>query len=346
MNYPPSSNDDFERQQARLRQFLAYQKPILLKDPNINSVGLGFKVINGKQTDIICIHCSVNRKVKPESLPQLGSSLIPAVFDIEGQMMPTDITERRYQFNHLTQTEIALRQSLQNTLQPGMSIGAIMENQATTGTLGCFVKDKTTGKLCILSNWHVLDNDFENLEHQIIQPGAIDSGAGQQTIGTLLRSDITEAGDYAICSVESNIDWDPEILGLHVIPQQTQRAKAGDRVVKSGRSTGVTHGEVIEWEVTTKVFPAASRVIYVDGFVIKQSQNEPFPAANGEISMEGDSGAVWMLEENDQPTQTMVGLHFAGEATDSAPEFAMACNAPDVFQNLNISLDISEFLNH
>ena len=48
-----------------------------LKDPNITSVGIGYKRTDSKETSQLAIQFSVNSKVKPEDISALGSSPIP-----------------------------------------------------------------------------------------------------------------------------------------------------------------------------------------------------------------------------------------------------------------------------
>lgn len=71
----------------------------------------------------------------------------------------------------------------------------------------------------------------------------------------------------------------------------------------------------------------------IGGFEIEP--DPAHPARDGEISMGGDSGSAWMRVARGRATSTMVGLHFAGEVGD-APEHALACNAPSVFEKLGI----------
>ena len=109
----------------------------------------------------------------------------------------------------------------------------------------------------------------------------------------------------------------------------------GDRVVKSGRTTGVTRGIVSEVGGAYRIGYSDGVVKTVGGFEIKPDPN--FPAPGGEISTGGDSGSVWMIAEGDHEG-VVVGLHFAGE-TDPAPqaEHALACNIHSVIGKLDIT---------
>ncbi|HEU6443733.1 MAG TPA: DNA/RNA non-specific endonuclease [Gaiellaceae bacterium] len=73
----------------------------------------------------------------------------------------------------------------------------------------------------------------------------------------------------------------------------------------------------------------------IGGFEIGVDNVNPSP--NGEISMGGDSGSVWMAVDEDGATgEMMLGLHFAGETVEPA-EYALACYASSVFEKLEIS---------
>ncbi|WP_257606054.1 hypothetical protein [Rhodococcus sp. LW-XY12] len=64
------------------------------------------------------------------------------------------------------------------------------------------------------------------------------------------------------------------------------------------------------------------------------------PAADGEISSGGDSGAAWMFRSGTDAAATTVfaGLHFAGEANGSSDEHALACLPQSVFEKLGVTL--------
>jgi endonuclease G len=112
----------------------------------------------------------------------------------------------------------------------------------------------------------------------------------------------------------------------------------GDKVIKSGRTTGVTHG------VVTRVHTMA-RINYggqIGNQAIGCFEIGPDPAQlpdDGEISKGGDSGAVWLFKaSNGQITRIMAGLHFAGETAGALHEQALACYAKSVFEKMEISV--------
>ena len=299
-----------------LVEFIESQLDELIDDPNITSIGIGSKTIKGKRTDSLGIVYTVNEKVQSESLRKVESRPIPGLLRIRGESMPTDVIQRRYHLNHLVNNDpfSSIRTSTQEILQPGISIGIRDGRGGSTGTLGCFVRDEDTGQLCILSNWHVLKGTKGSNSPNILQPGISDLAMKRQLIGQFLRGSVTINGDCAISSVIDPSKVNPSILGLDVVPKSFRRAVEGERVVKSGRTTGVTHGEVSIFEQKLKIklpdFSGTEKTHWINVFEIALGKEEPFPPPDGEISLPGDSGSVWMIEDaNGKPTDTLVGLH-------------------------------------
>ncbi|MFV3038102.1 hypothetical protein ACNI5A_33755, partial [Klebsiella pneumoniae] len=68
----------------------------------------------------------------------------------------------------------------------------------------------------------------------------------------------------------------------------------GDPVVKSGRTTGITHGIVQRIDVMVKLdYDVPEGPQAIGGFEI--GPNPDHPAPDGEISMGGDSGSAWLI---------------------------------------------------
>jgi endonuclease G len=73
----------------------------------------------------------------------------------------------------------------------------------------------------------------------------------------------------------------------------------------------------------------------IGGFEIGPDKKKP--AVGNEISKGGDSGSAWLaLDKKGEPTDVMLGLHFAGDAENSDGEFALACYAHSVCEKLEI----------
>ena len=181
------------------------------------------------------------------------------------------------------------------------------------GTLGAIVYDPVRQQPLGLSNHHVLVGESGQVGDEIAQPP---SGNQSDVVGSLNRWD--EVMDCAVFNFNKQRLISPRILGITRQPSGYQEPRLGLRVMKSGRTTGVTFG-------------------IIDG--ISQDELSVIPDPNrlspqGEISASGDSGSVWL----ETSTTAAVGLHYAGE-TDPSPaaERAMAKRISKVINCLGIS---------
>ena len=319
----------------------------LLKKPNITSIGIGYKIKNGKLTNQLCIQVTVERKLSPENLRiENIDPLDKTITADDGTVIPIDVVQRSYKtsFEVVSDPEARAkaeelsprekRRKRLDTVMPGVSVS---HRDGTAGTLGAVVYDNDTGQAYILSNWHVLHRSTGKIGDPIVQPGPYDGGNIDENImGRLVRSHLGLAGDCAIGSIDTR-SYDEEIFELGVNPQRVAKVNLGDQVVKSGRTTGVTYGRVQRVEVVVNVnYGDSVGVQEIGGFEI--GPDPQYPPPNGEVSMGGDSGSLWLIQQNGEVTDIAVGLHFAGE-TDPDPqaEHALACNIHSVLEKLHVS---------
>ena len=318
----------------RLRTFVRTRSAQLLQDPNVTSVGIGYKQVGGAPTRQLALQFTVDHKVALESLETLGSARIPAAIDIGGTLVPTDVIERTYAPAYV-QVELVPkdpRKLRAAVLQPGLSIGNL---HTTAGTLGALVRDRTSGRTVMLSNWHVLQGPDAEIGADVVQPGRHDDNRVQANkVGRLLRSHLGAAGDCAIASI-ANRDIANDVLGLGQAIVAVGDPELGDKVIKSGRTTGVTQGVVVRVEVNTKLDYGTGTMAAIGGFEI--GVDETALPSDGEISRGGDSGAAWLaLGPRGKTTGVMLGLHFAGDADGTGAEFALACYASSVMTALEL----------
>ncbi len=91
------STEEYERLLAALRRFVRAEGEAYLADPNITSVGIGYKVTDGRQTPDISIQFTVGRKLaEPQALESLGTAVVPETISLDGVDVPTDVLERRH----------------------------------------------------------------------------------------------------------------------------------------------------------------------------------------------------------------------------------------------------------
>ena len=307
-----------------------------LDDPNITSVGIGFKETEGRTTDTLTLKFSVGEKMAPErlALESVGTRMIPETIVANGLTLETDVVERAFkpQPVAVVQTTKSERKRRANPIAPGMSIAHV---ESTAGTLGCLVQD-ADGAIQILSNWHVLQGGTGHLGDAIVQPGPYDDNrVAENKVAVLGRSFLGLAGDCALARPTGSRALEEDLLELGVPVREIGDPQLGDRVVKSGRTTAVTYGIVTRIHTVSKLPYDGAGLQRIGGFEIGPDPDHP--AANDEISMGGDSGSAWLAAEDDgTPTEMMLGLHFAGETQEPA-EYALACYASSVFEKLEIA---------
>jgi hypothetical protein len=182
-----------------------------------------------------------------------------------------------------------------------------------SGTLGCLVLLRD-GRLCILSNNHVLAN--ENAAHigdAIIQPGNAEPvAAPDQVIGTLASFiPIAATGNLvdAAVALSSFAMVSPKHVSYQVNPAPLEPT-IGMTVIKDGRTTQSTAGVVTDLHVNITVgydpFPAGAEM----------REQVGIRGIQGPFSKPGDSGSLIVTAASKQP----VALLFAG-SNDSSITF-------------------------
>lgn len=213
----------------------------------------------------------------------------------------------------------------QNRFACGSSVYIGSEKGA--GTLGCLVRSQDD-TLYGLSNNHVTGgSNYAVPGLPIIAPGMLDVAAhGQdpETIGHHHNAYPFIDGIPAIVDANSNLDAAlfkisaPDRIsssqrGAYDTPDQCIPMQVGMRVSKAGRTTGVTHGEVVselpdcegvEYEVD--ICGGKKYVYFKSLFVIQ--------ATNGLFSQAGDSGSL-VINLDANGVRRATGIIVAGDET-------------------------------
>ena len=202
------------------------------------------------------------------------------------------------------------RTAKQRPVFGGISVG---NPYITAGTLG-LVTVNNSGIPVVLSNAHVLALDssanFVAIGTPTWQPGKFDGGTSNDTIGALYKYiPITfnkiRANNYADAAISTlTVNGSQGSIlnetndGFYTINLTTE-VSIGDKVRKSGRTTGVTTNNVTNTQASVKVYYTSSKwAIFKDQILVRQ----PFSAG-------GDSGSAVDKEGK------FVGLLFAGSDT-------------------------------
>lgn len=144
----------------------------------------------------------------------------------------------------------------------------------------------------------------------VFQP---DDSAAQHRIGLTDSACADALLDCAAFKIDSSVAIANEILGIGPLGR-SRDPQIGDQVSKSGRSTGVTEGMVVN----------------VSGDIVTIELRANFPNAY-DVSEGGDSGAIWC----DIFTRAPLALHTSGSSGGFS--IARAVRLSAVFAALNLS---------
>lgn len=325
-------------------QFIEVQKALkrnrkkLLKK-HLTSIGIGYKVVKGKQTGELCIICGVQKK---KGIERLSPKEIIPLF-VNG--IKTDVTE--------TGIIKALHTERHRPVIGGTSIG---HHLITAGTVGPTVKKEEVRY--ILSNNHVLacSNDA-NIGDDIIQPGSHDGGTvakdhvaelsayvpisfsgipsecpisglftffingilkiiGSKTRLQSVKQAEANLVDAAIARPLADKDLSDEIMEIGKV-EGLKSAILGMKIKKSGRTTGLTTGEITQVNVTVNVQYGEGKIATFEDQIMA-----------GKMCEGGDSGSAVLTDDN-----YLCGLLFAGSDTSM-----IASRIENVFELLDVQL--------
>lgn len=344
-----------------------------LRRRGVTAVDVGYRIAGDELTDELAIRAHVERKLPPTEVSDEDLFTSPGEPRTLGEF-PVDVLEVAYAPCHdpscapLDPGELNPRHR-SSPLMGGLSVGS---PGVTAGTLGAVVWDRADGSAHILSNWHVLalgasDSRSGGCTHPghgadpqpyyqaaphpyyqavshpyyqsvpggmaIYQPGPADGGTPADIVAWLSRSRLDRAMDAALARLDGPRPYLRDLLGLHPIGGEAE-PRLGMKVVKSGRSTGVTKGLIDGVSLSTTITYGHGPQAFTDQLHIVPRPPWPHPDHEYEVSDAGDSGAVWI----DEATGMAVGLNFAGER-DPHPrsEHALANPMPRVATELDFS---------
>ena len=290
--------------------------------PSVVGVDYGCVYKNGFPTGQIGVRFHVKRKIAPKQLP--ASDLLPKRFE----KIRCDVLESNYSLQ-------ANAHGVCDPIEPGISIGNL--SQMRTGTLGMIVVDGVAqGQAGILSNWHVLAGSAASaIGDPISQPGPLDLGTTPaRVVARLTRWLSLNTGcDAAFAAFESEINYSQQLFGQNLTIGGVEEPALHMKVVKSGITTGLTHGKIDgiggSYNIDYSAYGAGN--LAMDAIHVVPDPKAP----DQDITLDGDSGAVWF----NPLTSKAVALHFAGESGSSPmAEYSLAQPLPRVLSLLNVGL--------
>jgi hypothetical protein len=283
---------------------------------NVVALGISEKVSKGVPTGELALTFYVERKVPLETL-RADRAVPPALPETVGgsEAVPTDVIA----IGRLVPEVNATR----SPLQPGNSIGHV---EITAGTFGALV---TKGKsLHILSNSHVLAlSGLAKKGDKIIYPGDADGGTEPEDLVAKLSGfeKFIPGGDFVNrvdCAIAKPVAAKRKDLTSFIreigIPRGTIKPKRGMEVVKVGRTTGKTFGEIRDVNFRFVLnYEGVGPVGFIDQVLCTR------------YTQGGDSGSLVV----DRATGRAVGLHFAGASGGS-----VFCPIDNVLEALGVKL--------
>ncbi len=309
----------------RQLQALARAKRLALSVEGITGVDFGCAYRDHSRTRRRCIRFHVRRKRQPSQLND--AELLPR--ELLG--VPCDVIEAAYE------PHAASPRGVHDPIRPGISIGNVQRR--STGTLGMFVSIPPDGQKAVLSNWHVLCGSADCAPgEEISQPGPHHLGMHpSRPIAVLHRwLDLSLGYDAAIAALTDEVTASPEILGIGGVEARGAAApEVGMKVVKAGTESGLTHAVIdgVEGSFPMNYERFGDQLRWMDGMRLMPDPDY----GEDEISLRGDSGAVWI----EAATGKAIGLHMGGEdGLGPLAEFAIAQPMIRVLDALDVSLEV------
>lgn len=220
----------------------------------------------------------------------------------------------------------------------GISVGNVRTNSA--GTLGCLARGRSgdrTRRRLILSNNHVLaESNAGAFGDSIVQPGRLDGGVSPADQIAILERfvpiDFSGAPNLVDCATGWAWPDRVQVGQVFVRNGQARIFRTGATPIpcqrellvgKSGRTTQLTQGRIIDCNATIRVFYGARTALFRDQITIR-GLGTPF-------SSNGDSGSlIWSWD----PSRAPVGLLFAG-----GESFTFANKIQHVLDALDVRLE-------
>jgi hypothetical protein len=262
---------------------------------NVIGLGFGLRMTNGVLlNEEVAIRVYVREK---SPLASLGGRAIPS--QVNG--VSTDIIP------------IADLVAATRPTPCGVSIG---HHAITAGTLGCLVKKPEEDDLYILSNNHVLaDCDKASIGDPILEPGPDDGGRLDDPIAHLTDFEPISHGnpnifDAAIAKLLDRTSVTSDIQGIGNVQQPPMQPVLNQRVLKHGRTTGLTQGVIAGIAEDVPIRYGSQYLNFEEQLAIE--------TPGGIFGRRGDSGALVV----DSDTSCPVGLFVAVDLAKNGTVFA------------------------
>lgn len=291
---------------------------VMQRHPGVTGVDYGYLYRDGVRDHRRGVRFHVQAKLPVEELAP--TQVLPSTMS----GLPCDVLQASYSM-------CASAQDSCDPLQLGVSVGN--HSQRSTGTLGLVVRDKLSGREAILSNWHVLCGSTRARPgNALIQPGFMHMGTREPRLVARLERwlPLSTGLDAAVGLLDPGIRWRQELFGALVAVRGVAPPRLGARLAKYGAASNYTEGVVdgVNGSYVINYSSLGDVARSMDGFVVRRAE----PSSWEEISLEGDSGALWIDRQG-----RAVGLLFAGEdGRGPTADYALAHSIERIFALLQV----------
>lgn len=264
----------------------------LLTKANVVGVGVGTKIRNGIDTAQPCLVVFVTEKLPISGIS--AEDVIPARIE----SIETDVVQFSMTGGGVAKQRLPLPDRVKRwrPVPGGVSGGHYAFKGA--GTLGGWVKDDKTGETLLLSCWHVLTNMGKcRRGDPIIQPAWSDGGRhpkdtiafldrwvdvkmltpkrsfdeAKKKLKKILDKGISPPINYVDAALARPISEDvvsSEILDVGKVSSEAE-PRLGMKVKKSGRTTGVTYGQIATVDVDILIQYPVGIALFSDQFIVR-----------------------------------------------------------------------------
>lgn len=306
--------DPVQLERARVELRAMVQRYLFSPDYSIGLIDFGFPRRTDKasgerfwDTASVALRFHVTKKYTLDQLDALKLKILPRSIG----PFQTDVIEAEYSIPVPIGTPNGVRSTRRPKLCGGLGISAYRD---LYGTLGAVVRDRQTGELLVLSNWHVLYATRATRRGQPIYQPILSAWRPQAVVvARVAREGLSAPGAGRLpldAAVATLVDQGPDGWENYQIEigrlAGVASARLGAEVVKSGLTTGRSKGVVTGIEGFSKMTYEGNWTRLIER-VITVSRY-PLDAYYGLVSLAGDSGSVWVEEA----TGLAVALHYAG----------------------------------
>lgn len=271
--------------------------------PHVVGTGVGKKRVGGQKTDETSLVVFVNRKVPDTDLAE--PERIPRTIDLDDETTSTDVQQVGDITTQAVVDPVDRQSQRTGQYRPAPAGVSVAHPLVSAGTLGSTTLETADGEMVVLTNAHVAAPQKQASEGDLLlQPGPADGGSEDDDIGALsewseINPNEPNTTDSALVTVDPD-DIEPEILGIGPLTGFDEPdIDTNEEYVKSGRTTGVTSGDLRSRDARVRVGGYYDEPVIFEGVDVF-----------GPMSASGDSGSLIGLDDGDGFTAT--DLLFAG----------------------------------